>query len=927
MVNRVPEPGWRARLLGRVRECALLDGLLSDIRQGQSRSLVLRGEAGIGKTALLEDMCERADGLLLVRGAGIECEAELAFAGLHHMCSQMVEEKLDLLPDPQREAIRRAFGDSADGPPDPFLLGLGVLNRLANVAEDQPVVCVVDDAQWLDRASVQTLAFVTRRLDAEAVGVVFAVRDRIEQLDGLPELVVSGLDPDDADELFCSVLTAPLDRAVRERFIDETRGNPLALLELPRELSAAELAGGFGIQDAFGVPTRVEESFQRRCEELPDETRLLMLIAAAEPVGDPLLLWRSASMLGVAPAAAEAAEAAGLLKLGMRVMFRHPLVRSAVYRMAAPDERRRVHRALATATDPDVDPDRRAWHAARGASGPDEDIAAALERSAGRAQARGGVAAAAAFLVRAVELSPEAAARAGRALEAAEAKYLAGSAEDALRLAVVAERGPINEFQRARIAALRGRVATMQRRAGDAPPLLLDAARGLERFDRGVARDTYRDAFIAGIYAGRFAGETGLAEVAAAVRSAAPSAEPPSATDELLDSAALLIDAGWAAGAGRVQRALADFRVAPISQEPDLHWLFLACRMAQYVWDEDAWDALGGRILERVRDSGVLSLRPMAAAVRVGWELFAGDLVAASALVVEQDTVQKAIGGDRSPGSRIALAAFRGREAEVAELNEATTRDAVARGDGPWVSMLHWSTAVLYNGLGRYDEALTAAQLGAEYPPDLSVSSWTLSELVEAAARCGRPEAAEDALGRLAEMARACGSDWVLGVQARARADVADQGDADALHSHAIDCLARTRFRTELARTRLLYGEWLRREGRRVDAREHLHTAHGMLASMGMEAFAERARRELLATGEKVRKRTVETRDDLTAQERQIAELARDGLSNPEIGARLFLSPRTVEWHLRKVFGKLGIHSRYELTGALTSSGSELVQA
>ena len=450
---------------------------------------------------------------------------------------------------------------------------------------------------------------------------------------------------------------------------------------------------------------------------------------------------------------------------------------------------------------------------------------------------------------------------------------------------------------------------------------------GLERFDRGVARDTYRDAFIAAIYVGRFAGETGLAEVAAAVRSAAPSTEPPSATDELLDAAALLIDAGWAAGGGRVQRALADFRGAPISEELDLHWLFLACRMAQYVWDEDAWDALGGRILERVRDSGVLSLLPMAAAVRVGWELFVGDLAAASALVVEQDTVQKAIGGERSPGSRIALAAFRGREAEVAELDEATTRDAVARGDGPWVSLLHWSTAVLYNGLGRYDEALVAAQLGAAYPPDLAVSSWTLSELVEAAARSGRPEAAADALGRLAEMARACGSDWVLGVEARARAVVADPGDADALHRHAIGCLERTRFRTELARTRLLYGEWLRREGRRVDAREHLRAAHGMLAGMGMEAFAERARRELLATGEKVRKRTVETRDDLTAQERQIAEFARDGLSNPEIGARLFLSPRTVEWHLRKVFGKLGIHSRYELAGALTDSRSELVEA
>ena len=468
----------------------------------------------------------------------------------------------------------------------------------------------------------------------------------------------------------------------------------------------------------------------------------------------------------------------------------------------------------------------------------------------------------------------------------------------------------------------------MQRRAGDVPPLLLGAARRLERFDRRLARETYRDAFIAAIYAGRFAGQTGLPEVAAAVRSAAPSVEPPGATDELLDAAALLLDAGWAAGAARAQRALAACCVAPISRDLDLHWPFFASRMlAQYLWDADAWDALSGRMLQLVREGGVLALLPMAVSQRVGWELFAGDLAAASALVEEQDTVHKAIGGDRSPGSRIALAAFRGREAEVAQLDEATTHDAVARGDGPWVPLLHWSTAVLCNGLGRYDEALAAAQLGAAYPPDLYVSSWALSELVEAAAHSGRPEAAADALERLSEMARACAIDWILGVEARARGLVADPADADELHRHAIECLARTRFRTELARAHLLYGEWLRREGRRVDARRHLRAAHDMLAAMGMEAFAERARKELLATGEKARRRTVETRDDLTAQERQIAELARDGLSNPEIGARLFLSARTVEWHLRKVFGKLGLRSRHELANALQGSGAELVQA
>jgi DNA-binding CsgD family transcriptional regulator len=512
--------------------------------------------------------------------------------------------------------------------------------------------------------------------------------------------------------------------------------------------------------------------------------------------------------------------------------------------------------------------------------------------------------------------------RAGRerALGAAEARYLAGSQADALRLAALADRELLDEPQRVRVDVLRGRVATMQRRPGDAPPLLLRAAQRLEGVDRRLSRDAYRDAFIAAIYAGRFAGDTGLPQVAAAIRSAVPSAEPPSATDELLDAAALLVDAGYETGAAAVRRALAAFRAAPISGERDLHRLFLAGRVSMWVWDHQTWDALSGRMLKLVRDTGVLALLPFADASRIGWELFAGDLAAVSAHVEEQDRVHEAIGGDSSPGSRVILAAYRGHETEVAELDEATTRDAVARGDGPWVAMLNWSTAVLCNGLSRHDEALRAAQLGAAYPPDMHMSSWALSELVEAAARCGRPEAAAGALGRLAEMARACGTDWVLGVEARARALVAAPGDADELYREAIERLRRTRFRTELARAQLLYGEWLRREGRRVDARTRLRAAYDEFTSIGMEAFAKRARGELAATGEKVRKRTAETRDDLTAQERQIAELARDGFSNPEIGARLFLSRRTVQYHLGKVFGKLGIRSRNELASALADS-------
>jgi DNA-binding CsgD family transcriptional regulator len=917
MEKAVSGAGQHTSLRGRSSECALLDELVLAVRSGESRSLVLRGEAGIGKTALLEYLTAAASDLIVVRAVGVESEMELAYAGLHQLYGPLLD-RLESLPGPQRQALEIVFGLSAGDAPDRFLVGLAALSMLSEAAEESPVLCVVDDAQWLDQSSASTLAFVARRLMAEPVGLVFAAREPGDQLRHLPDLPIVGLRNGEARALLSSAVGFRLDEQVRDRIVAETGGNPLALLELPRGLSPTELAG-FGTGSVSTLSNGIKESFRRRLAALPEETRRLLLIAAADPLGEPSIVWRAAERQGISAENAAPAEEAGLCEFGARIRFRHPLVRAAAYTAGPLDERRRAHATIAEVTDAEGDPDRRAWHRALASAGPDDAVADELERSAARARARGGQAAAAAFLERAVDLTLDPRCRAERALAAADAKYLAGSAEDALRLAAVAERGPLNEVHRARVDSLRGRVATMQRRAGDAPPPLLAAARRLERFDRHVARETYRDAFIAAVYAGRFAGETGLPEVAAAVRSAAPSVEPPSATDELLDAAALLIHSGWAAGAVRAQRALAAVHLTPISRELDLHWIFFAARvLPMYLWDDDCWDALSGRMLEEVRDAGVLALLPMAAALRVGWELLAGDLAAASALVVEQDMVQEAIGGDRSPGSRIALAAYRGHEAEVVELDEATTRDAVVRGDGPWVALLHWSTAVLCNGLGRYDEALRAAQLGAAYPPDLHVSSWALSELVEAAARCGQIEAASDALGRLAEMARACGTDWVLGVDARARALVADRRIAEELYREAIERLGQTRLRSELARAHLLYGEWLRREGRRLDAREQLRTAHVMFTSMGAEAFAARAGRELLATGETVRKRTDETRDQLTAQETQIARLARDGLTNAEIGAQLFLSPRTVEWHLHKVFTKLGITTRAHLHRVLS---------
>jgi DNA-binding CsgD family transcriptional regulator len=902
----------------------VLDGLIDGIRRGQSRPLVMRGEPGIGKTALLEYLVDAASDLMVVRAAGVETEIELAHAGLHQLCAPLLR-WLPQLPAPQRLALEIVFGRSAGDAPDRFLVGLAVLSLLAEAADERPLLCIVDDAQWLDHASALTLAFVARRLLAEPVGIVFATREPGNELRQLPALEVGGLRPGDARALLTSALRFRLDEEVLDRIVAETRGNPLALLELPRGLSATELAG-LGIDAIQPAPSGVDESFRRRLSALPIETRRLLLIAAAEPLGEPQLLWRAAELRGLSADAAAPATEAGLCEFGALVRFRHPLVRTIAYQAGSLAERRHAHAAIAEVTDAEVDPDRRAWHRAHAAAGPDEAVADELERSAARALARGGQAAAAAFLERSLDLTVDPVRRADRALAAAEARYLAGSSQAALRLAAAAERGTLDELQRVRVDVLRGRVATMERRGSDAPPLLLSAAQRLERFDRDLARATYRDAFVAAYYAGRLAIRDGLPEVAAAARSAAPSSEPPTATDELLDAAALLVDAGYETGAPAVQRALPAFRAAALPQHAELRWVWLAARLSAAVWDDDAWDALTARQLETVRDAGALALLPRAVAMRIARDLFAGDLGVAEARVAEQDAVAEAIGGEPSPTARIVVAAYRGNAAEVAAVDAATTPHAVARGEGQWLTWRHWAVAVLHNGLGRYDEALLAAQEGAAYAADIGLSNWALTELVEAASRCGRPEAAADALARLATMARACATDWVMGVEARARALVADRAAADALHSEAIERLGRTRHRSELARAHLLYGEWLRRQGRRVESRDQLRAAHDMLSAIGMEGFAERARSELLATGERARKRTVQTRDDLTAQERQLAEMAASGLSNPAIGARLFLSPRTVEWHLRKVFGKLGIRSRHELADALARSVSEPAQ-
>ena len=925
MGGRFREPAGRAGLRGRGSECALLDELVAAIRRGESQSLVLRGEAGIGKTALLEYLIASAPDATIVRAVGVQSDMELPYAALHQLCGPLLD-RLEALPAPQRRAMEIVFGVTAGEAPDRFLVGLAVLSLFSEVAEQRPLLCVVDDAQWLDQASALTLAFVARRLLAEPVAIIFAAREPGEELQHVSELEVFGVHNSDARALLSSAVRFKLDERVRDRIIAETRGNPLALLELPRGLTARQLAGGFGLLGAQALTGRIEESFVRRLEALSDDARRLLLVAAAEPVGDPLLLWRAAERLGIRPAAAEEAEADGLLAIGEWVRFRHPLVRSAVYRTATGEQRREVHLALAEATDGSVEPDRRAWHLATAAAGPDEPVAAALEQSAGRAQARGGLAAAAAFLHRSVVLSADPKQRVRRALAAAQASLDAGMFEGALELLALAEASTPDELQAAHAELLRGQIAFASSMGTTAPPLLLKAAQRLERLDPDLARETYLDAWGAALFAGRFASAGSLVEVSRAAASAPRPTRPLQASDLLLDGWATLFTEGRAAAAPLLRRATALFADEASPVQENFRWGWMTTIPPNILWDEDSWHAISARHLKEARDAGALARLPIDLA---DWGIFAawcGDFDAAAVAIAEAEAITKATGTHIAPYAQLLLSALRG-QSDASPLIESTIRDAETSGQGLGVQWAEWTSAILFNGLGRYDRALASAQRAAEETPQLQVAPWASTELIEAAVRTARPDLAADALERVMAATAPSSTDWGRGMQARCRALLSEGESAERLHREAIERLGRTRRRPELARAHLLYGEWLRRENRRVDARVQLRAAHDQFASIGMEGFADRARAELQVTGEKVRKRTVETRDDLTAQERQIAALARQGLSNAEIGARLFLSPRTVEWHLHNVFGKLGIRSRRELADVLGSSASQLAQA
>ncbi|WP_031031727.1 helix-turn-helix transcriptional regulator [Streptomyces sp. NRRL WC-3725] len=906
-------------VLGRSYECEQLDKLLDDVRGGESRVLVLRGEPGVGKTMLLEYMMAQARGFQLARVTSIQGDMELPFAGLNQLCEPMMD-RLDALPPMQRDALKGALGLGSERAPDGFLVALGVLGLLSEVARERPLLCVVDDAQWLDRASMQSLAFTARRLLADAVALIFAARISDEaptewvEPTGLPEMLIEGLPDPAARMLLTCALPGPCDEHVLDRILAETRGNPLALLELPKTSTPVELAGGFGLPSAQPVAERIEKAYAHRLADLPGEGRRLLLAAAVDPTGEPALLWRAAERLGIENKALGDAVAAGLVKIGDRVRFFHPMVRSAVYWTATPEERRVMHRVLSDVTDPVSDPDRRAWHAAYGASGPDEAVAAELERSAARARTRGGVAASAAFLTRAVDLTPDSARRQDRALAAAWATHEAGNSDLALSLLALVEADPLDERRRGEVDLARALIAFTTKRGSEAPGLLLKAAGQLAPHDAALARDTYLEVINAAIFAGPQAYDDGQYEAARASR-AVQAPRPPRATDLLLDGLAVRILDGHAAALPRLRQALRAFGREDLPPEEGLRWLWMICVTAVGLWDNHTMSLLAARHLRLARDAGQATALPFALTMRCVVHVLDGELTEAAALAEEVQIVSEAVGTAAPLYGALFVAAWRGQERECIDLGRRTDEGAESRGEGVGPVVSRWARSLLYNSLGRHAEAAEAADTAnREYRQlEMGIPVWSLVEYIEATARAGTPRQAKDALIRLTELTQASGTDWAMGIEARSQALLSDDAEAEEHYQKAIIALSRTRIRGETARAHLLYGEWLRQRGRHHAAREQLLRAHGLFVSMGMHGFAQRAKRELAAVGEVVTDQAPTTGNDLTPKEIQIVRLVREGLTNPQIGTQLFISPRTVEWHLRKIFGKLGVTSRKQL--------------
>ena len=911
----------RRGFVGRGRDKRLLAELLDTVAHGRSGVLVVRGEPGVGKTALLTEVVEQHPDFRIIQISGAETEMELAYSGVQQLCAPLLH-LTSRLPNPQRAALDVALGLRSGAVPDRLLVGLAVLTLFAEAGSDRPTICVIDDAQWVDAASLDVLAIVARRLLADRVAMIFAARDPQSDLAlaGLPEHRLEALTAEEARVLLSAVLPGRIDVRMRENIITEARGSPLALLELHKAMTPHELAGGYGLANPTSPTHRIEQTYGRRIHELPASTRLLLLIAAAEPTGRSTWLWAAADHLSVGTEMATPAERADLITVNGGIRFRHPLIRSAVYRSASAIERRRVHAALAEAiVDPGAE-EHRAWHSGHAASAPDEEVAAELEFCATRAGSRGGVAAAATFLARAAALTPEPGRRGRRALDAAEAKLDAGATDSAEQLLSLAEATPTDEFTNARIELLRSRLLLATSRATDAPALLIASAQRLVDLDPPLARETYLEAVMAAVHVGRLATEPRhTASAVAALASTAPPADAPArSVDLLLDGLIVRLTEGPVAAASLLRKAIDQYLQEEAAGTADPRWHDTTHRVSLDLFDRETYSFLAGRQLESLRTAGALTALPVALLTNASLLVTKGRFGEAASLLEEADTIVTATTGTPLPatGVHCHLEAYRGREDRCNRVIESTIDNATARGQGSELAGALHARATLLNGLGKYREALSAATSAASYD-DIAMCGVALIELVEAASRCGEMDAATDAASRLIERTESSPTDYALAVAARSRALISQGDEAEDLYREAIVHLRRCGDAVvQLPRTHLLYGEWLHRMGRRAEAREQLRTAHDMFTAIGAEGFARRARRGLRAAGESVHIRTRRPVAELTPQEFQIATLARDGYTNPEIGGKLFLSPRTVEWHLSRIFTKLNVASRRQLRTA-----------
>jgi DNA-binding CsgD family transcriptional regulator len=912
-------------LVGRTKETGALEDILAAVRDGLSGALVLHGEAGIGKTALLDWAAGRVGDMQLARVAGLETEMDLGHAGLHQLLVPFLD-GLDRLPAPQQAALQTAFGLVAGPLPDRFQVGLAVLTLLTDAAAGRPVLCVIDDAQWLDRASAEVLGFVARRLLADRVGMLFALRDGEERtlvFDGLPELPVGGLAEDEARELLAVSTGGAVDPRVGERIVDETAGNPLALVEFGAELTAGELSGAVPLTGPLRFGGRLEELYLSRVRALPADAQTLLLVVAADQLGDAAKVWRAAGQLGIGPEAATLPAGERLVAWTPGLRFRHPLMRSVVYYGAPSWARWRVHKALAAASDPERDPDRRAWHLSQAVPGPDEEVAAELERSAGRACGRGGWASSAAFLERSAELTPDARRRARRLVDAAEARLAAGETSAARALLDRAAPDLTDPLANAQARRLEGDILFAAGKPATATSVLLEAARMIEPHDARQARNTLLEAFAAQFVSERAAG---TAEVLQAQRSVPRiTGSQATAGDLLLDGFAALAERRYTAGSGLLREAVA----AVTGGHPmpdDAPQRFLAFRLAATeLYDDSAWREVAGRWVERARDRSALPAMVAGLGFQAHSQLAEGRFAAADATIAEARALAEAMGhriyANGLANAELEVLAWRGHEADARSLAARLLRAMADTGSGRGILRVHKALAALELGLRNYQEALRHALKTVACQPLLSYESRP-ELLIEAAIRCGDRAAATAAMEAVAPRWLACQTPWSLGLLARCQALLADDDHAEAGYRLSIERLRQCQVTPELARSHLLYGEWLRRQRRRRGAREQLRAAYELFVTLGMEAFAHRARTELRATGEHTVTRGGGTPDALTPQEAQIARLAAEGATNQQIASQLFISASTVDYHLRKVFRKLGVTSRVRLAHMLSERGT-----